>query len=97
MSTDRACAYMLASGKNGTLYIGVTSDLAQRVWQHRLGAGSAFTRKYGVTCLVWFEIRDWYDVARARERTMKEWKRAWKIALIERDNPNWDDLYSTLT
>lgn len=97
MNNDRAIAvYILASQRNGTLYIGVTSDLARRVFEHRIGKGSPFTRKYGVTRLVWFESHDWYDGARLREKKLKAWRRAWKIALIEQRNPEWLDLYESL-
>jgi putative endonuclease len=94
---ERAIAvYMLASRKHGTLYIGVTSDLVRRIYEHRNGVNCSFTRKYGVARLVWYEVGDWYDGARQRERAMKKWRRDWKIALIERDNPDWIDLYPTL-
>jgi len=88
--------YILASRKHGTLYIGVTNDIARRVWEHRQGAGSSFVTKYGVTRLVYLEAHD--DVLNAiqREKTMKEWPRAWKIRTIERGNPEWDDLYERL-
>ncbi|MBI1251840.1 MAG: GIY-YIG nuclease family protein [Alphaproteobacteria bacterium] len=94
---NQPCAvYMMTNKPRGTLYLGVTSDLLRRVHEHRTGVGSPFTRRYGLTRLVWFETGDWYDGARARERAMKFWRRAWKIELIERANPNWDDLYPTL-
>ncbi|MBI1252691.1 MAG: GIY-YIG nuclease family protein [Alphaproteobacteria bacterium] len=97
VNENRVCAvYILASGRCGTLYTGVTSDLLRRVWEHREGIGSSFTRKYGVARLAWFEIHDWYDAARQREKQIKEWRRAWKLNLIERDNPNWDDLWFAL-
>jgi len=85
--------YILASRKHGTLYIGVTNDIARRVWEHRQGIGSRFVKRYGVTRLVHVEAHE--EAARAiqREKTMKEWPRAWKIRLIERDNPDWIDLY----
>lgn len=88
--------YMLASKPYGTLYIGCTSDLLRRVWEHKQGVGSPFTRKYGVTRLVWYEAGDWYDGARLREKQMKAWRSAWKIALVERENPDWADLYPAL-
>jgi putative endonuclease len=88
--------YMLASRRNGTLYIGVTSDLPGRIWEHREAKGSAFTSKYGVFTLVWFEMHATMDAAIAREKQLKNWRRAWKIALIEQDNPSWRDLYETL-
>ncbi len=88
--------YMLASRKRGTLYIGVTNDLARRVSEHRDGTASGFTRKYRVHRLVHAEEFDEIEDAIRREKAMKEWKRAWKIQLIEQDNPEWADLYDTL-
>ena len=88
--------YIMASGKNGTIYIGVTSDLAKRVWEHREGVVQGFTRKYGCKLLVWFEAHDDIQQARHRELQMKEWKRAWKIKLIEESNLDWVDLYPSL-
>jgi len=84
--------YILASKRNGTLYIGVTSDLHGRIQAHREGRGSAFVNKYGVTRLVWFEQYPLYVDAIQRETSLKRWKRDWKLALIEKVNPNWDDL-----
>jgi putative endonuclease len=88
--------YILASRRNGTLYIGVTSDLPARVYEHKIGAVRGFTRKYGCKILVWFQAFDQLDAARHRELQMKEWKRAWKLRVIEEMNANWDDLYETL-
>ena len=88
--------YILASKRNGTLYVGLTNDLARRVWEHRNRAGAVFTRKYGVTMLVHAQPFDDIDVAMAQERKLKKWRRAWKLALIERDNPEWRDLYYEL-
>ena len=88
--------YIMASGKNGTIYIGVTSDLVKRVWEHRNGAVEGFTKKYGCKVLVWFEAYDDLQEARWRELQMKEWKRAWKIRLIEERNLDWEDLYPEL-
>jgi putative endonuclease len=88
--------YIMASGKNGTIYIGVTSDLVKRVWEHREGVVAGFTRKYGCKLLVWFAAFDDIHQARYRELQMKEWKRAWKIKLIEEQNPDWNDLYPSL-
>jgi putative endonuclease len=84
--------YILASRRHGTLYIGVTTDLPKRVWEHRTGAVEGFTRQYDVKRLVYFETYDDVTDAIIRERRMKEWKRAWKIQLIERENPFWEDL-----
>ena len=89
--------YIMASGRNGTLYIGVTSELAQRAWQHREGLVPGFTRKYNCKLLVWYEAHDDIQEARLRELQMKKWKRQWKLSEIERMNPNWDDLYLTLS
>lgn len=88
--------YIMASGKNGTIYIGVTSDLVKRVWEHRDGVVPGFTRKYGCKLLVWFEAYEDLQEARQRELRMKEWKRAWKIKLIGEANLDWIDLYPTL-
>ena len=88
--------YILASGKNGTLYIGVTNDLSMRVWNHKEGRGSRFTKRYGVTRLVWYEEYPIVPMAIQRETSLKRWKREWKIALIEKMNPNWDDLSAGL-
>jgi putative endonuclease len=88
--------YILASKRNGTLYIGVTTDLAARIFAHRNGTGSAFTKKYGVKILVWYETYDMVTDAIQRETTLKHWLRKWKLELIEKTNPNWDDLYETL-
>ncbi|MHA7899052.1 MAG: GIY-YIG nuclease family protein [Henriciella sp.] len=88
--------YLLASQKNGTLYCGHTDDLARRAFEHREGRGSAFTRKYNVYRLVWCEPHESREAAKTREYQIKAWKRAWKIRLIEADNPNWDDLYARI-
>ncbi len=88
--------YILARRKHGTLYIGVTNDLARRVWEHRQGIGSAFAKKYRVHRLVYMEAYDEIERAIQREKTMKEWPRVWKVRQIERDNPEWDDLTDIL-
>ena len=88
--------YIMASRRNGTIYIGATSDLIRRVWQHRNGAVAGFTKRYGCTLLVWFQAFDSLDAARHRELQMKEWRRAWKLRMIEELNPDWDDLYPKL-
>ena len=88
--------YMLAARKNGTLYVGVTNDLVRRVYEHRTGAAEGFTRRYDVKSLVYFEIHQDAAAAIAREKKLKRWRRAWKIALIERDNPDWRDLYQDI-
>ena len=84
--------YILANGRNGTLYVGVTSDLAKRLHQHRDGQGGGFTARYDVHRLVYFELFEDMPAAIAREKTLKKWRRAWKLNLIERDNPEWLDL-----
>lgn len=84
--------YLLASRRNGTLYLGVTSRLAQRVHQHREGLIPGFTREYGVKMLVWFEQHATMDAAIQREKRIKKWNRAWKLELIESTNPDWRDL-----
>jgi len=89
--------YILASQRNGTLYIGVTNDLAQRIFAHKQGAASQFTKRYGVTLLVWYEEYPTVPQAIQRETSLKRWKRDWKIALIEKDNPDWADLSAGLT
>ena len=88
--------YLLASRYRGTLYVGVTSDLVQRIWQHRQGLVEGFTQRYGVHMLVWFEQHATMLDAIAREKRIKEWKRAWKLELIETNNPRWRDLYDDL-
>ncbi len=87
------CVYILASRWNGTLYVGVTSDLIQRILEHKNDIVAGFTRKYRVHDLVWFEQHATMASAVAREKAIKEWRRAWKIELIERTNPKWIDLY----
>ena len=88
------CVYILASRRNGTLYIGVTSDLVKRVWQHKNDVVHGFTRDYAVHALVWFEMHATMESAITREKALKEWHRAWKLRLIERGNPQWRDLYN---
>lgn len=88
--------YLLANQKNGTLYVGVTSNLIQRIWQHKSDLVEGFTKKYSVHTLVWYELHDNMDSAIALEKTIKEWKRAWKLELIEANNPQWLDLYNSI-
>jgi putative endonuclease len=90
------CVYMLASGRNGTLYAGVTSDLIKRIWQHKENLVEGFTNKYGVHMLVWFEQHETMDSAIAREKAIKKWNRAWKLKTIESMNPVWRDLYTEI-
>jgi putative endonuclease len=90
------CVYILASDQNGTLYVGVTTDLMKRVWEHQNNVVPGFTKRYSVHDLVWYEMHDSMESAIAREKAIKEWKRRWKLKLIERENPEWKDLYSEL-
>ena len=87
------CVYILASQKNGTLYIGVTSHLVQRIWQHKNNCVEGFTKKYCVHMLVYYELHESMESSIQREKQMKKWKSEWKIRLIEEQNPNWDDLW----
>jgi len=89
--------YILASRRNGTLYVGMTDDLVRRVWEHRIGALPGFTRRYGVKMLVWYEPHETRETAFHRERQIKKWNRAWKLQLIERSNPTWKDLAGDLS
>ena len=88
--------YIVASRRKGTLYIGVTSVLPGRIWQHREGTIPGFSKLYGCKLLVWFEAHDTMDLAIVREKQLKEWRRGWKLKLIEAGNPEWEDLFSTL-
>ena len=89
--------YILASRRHGTIYIGVTNDLVRRVYQHKNKLTKGFSSHYGVIRLVWFETYDDITAAIAREKELKKWRREWKINLIERDNPDWHDLYNEIT
>jgi len=88
--------YLLANKRNGTTYLGVTSDLKQRIWQHRTGAFEGFSKEHGCKMLVWVEHFSDLQDARAQEWRMKKWKRAWKLALIEKNNPQWRDLWDEI-
>jgi putative endonuclease len=88
--------YILASKRNGTLYIGVTSDLVKRIWEHKNNMVEGFTRRYDVHQLVWYEQHESMESAIKREKRLKEWKRKWKLELIESANPNWKDLYHAI-
>lgn len=90
------CVYILASQKNGTLYLGVTSNLVQRVWQHKNNEVEGFTKKYQIHQLVYFEQHETMESAIIREKRLKKWKREWKINLIEKENPEWHDLWSSI-
>ncbi len=88
--------YILASKRNGTLYTGVTSNLVRRIWQHKHNKVDGFTKRYNVHQLVWYELRESMESAITREKRIKEWKRQWKLELIETMNPDWKDLYQTI-
>jgi putative endonuclease len=88
--------YIMANRPNGTLYIGVTADLARRTWEHREGIAAGFTKRHGLKRLVYAEQHDDIRTAIQREKTMKHWPRAWKVRLVVRDNPEWEDLYDRL-
>jgi putative endonuclease len=88
--------YILASRRNGTLYVGVTNDVMRRTWEHKADLVEGFTRKYGVHILVYYELYEDIDIAIAREKRLKRWNRAWKIKLIEANNSGWNDLYDRL-
>ncbi len=90
------CVYMMASSRNGTLYIGVTSDLVKRAWQHKNEIIKGFTEKYTVHLLVWYEVHENIESAISREKALKKWNRIWKLRLIEQFNPEWQDLYEQL-
>lgn len=89
-------ACMLASRRYGTLYLGVTSDLVRRVWEHREAVVDGFTKKYSVKLLVWFEVHDGIIAAITREKQLKQWNRVWKIDLIQEENPLWRDLFDEI-
>jgi putative endonuclease len=91
-----AWLYIMSNRPNGTIYIGVTARLIERVSEHKEGVVPGFTKRYGLKCLVYYEGHDSIEVAIQREKTMKTWRRAWKVRLINEFNPNWGDLYDTL-
>ncbi len=88
--------YILASKRNGTLYIGVISDLVKRIWEHKNNLAEGFTKRHRIHNLVWYELHEGMNSAIEREKKMKEWKRSWKIRLIEENNPDWNDLYDSI-
>jgi putative endonuclease len=94
--TKQPCVYILASKRNGTLYVGVTSDLVKRGWEHRTNAVDGFTKKYGVHALVYYELHENMISAITREKQLKKWNRAWKLRLIEERNPEWHDLWQEI-
>ncbi|OVE78268.1 hypothetical protein BVX98_00920 [bacterium F11] len=91
------CVYILANKRNGTLYIGVTSDLIKRIWQHRENLVEGFTKRNQIHHLVWYEVHSLMEHAIRREKQLKKWNRQWKLRLIEERNPNWTDLYEALS
>jgi putative endonuclease len=88
--------YILASKRNGTIYIGVTSDLVKRIWEHKNAKVNGFTKRYNVHRLVWYELHENMESAIVREKRLKNWKRRWKLKLIEENNPDWLDLYDKI-
>ena len=88
------CVYMMASRPGGALYLGVTSDIVQRVWQHKSGFVEGYARQYNIKDLVWFEVHETMEGAITREKAWKRWKRAWKLRLIAEANPTWRNLYA---
>jgi putative endonuclease len=92
----KPAVYILASKRNGTLYIGVTSDLVKRIWEHKNNVAEGFTKRYGVHDLVWYELHETMESAIHREKGLKKWNRAWKRELIDRKNPDWLDLYPAI-
>ena len=96
MSKKQPAVYMLASKKNGTLYVGVTSNLIKRVWEHKNNVIDGFSKRYGIHNLVWYEMHEIMESAIGREKEIKNWKRDWKIRRIEESNPEWNDLYQSI-
>ena len=92
----RPAVYILASKRNCTLYIGVTSNLIKRIWEHKNNMVKGFTKRYNVHKLVWYELHESMESAIIREKRLKDWKRKWKLELIEKNNPDWKDLYRSI-
>jgi putative endonuclease len=92
----QACVYILANKPNGTLYVGVTNDVVRRVWEHKSDAVDGFTKQYSIHRLVYAEFHETMPLAIVREKQVKKWRRKWKIEMIERDNPEWRDLYEEM-
>ena len=90
------CVYILANERRGTLYNGVTSDLLRRIWQHKNGSAESFTKRYDIHTLVWYESHETMESAITREKSIKSWRRIWKLELIEEGNPTWRDLYEDI-
>ncbi|MFA6094035.1 MAG: GIY-YIG nuclease family protein [Elusimicrobiota bacterium] len=97
MTSKLPCVYILSSRRNGTLYVGVTSDLVKRIWEHKNDVMEGFTKRYKVHSLVWFELHGTMESAILRETSIKGWERDWKLELIERENPDWKDLYINIS
>ena len=97
MLTKQYFVYILASRKNGTLYIGITNDLIKRVYEHKNNLADGFTKKYSIHTLVYYEIHNDVSAAIIREKQLKKWNRQWKIELIEKTNSDWKDLYNNLS
>ena len=93
---DMCYVYIMVSKRNGTLYVGVTDDLVRRVWQHKQGLVEGFSKRYGCKLLVWYDSTGDITAAIQREKQIKEWKRRWKLRIIEEANPNWNDLYDSI-
>ena len=91
------CVYILASKRNGTLYTGVTTNLLKRIWEHKNNVVEGFTSQYNIHFLVWYELHETMESAIQREKNIKNWKRNWKIIMIEKTNPEWRDLYADLS
>ena len=96
MQERKFYVYILAKARNSTFYVGMTSDLPKRIWQHKNEVADGFTKDYGIKTLVYYEIFDNSENAIKREKRLKKWPREWKMKLIEQMNPNWNDLYETL-
>lgn len=96
MSEKKYYVYIMTKGRNSTFYVGITSDLQRRIWEHKTDAVEGFTKKYGIHQLVYYEIFDDPENAILREKRLKKWNRAWKMRLIEGMNPEWNDLYESL-
>ena len=94
--SKQPAVYILASKRNGTLYVGVTSNLVKRVWEHKNGTARGFTQRYRVNQLVWYELHETMETLIIREKRIKNWRRDWKLELTESENPNWLDLYDTI-
>ena len=94
--TYQPCVYIVTNKRNGTLYVGVTSNLPKRIWEHKSKIVKGFTSKYGLNKLVWYEQYETIELAVKRERDLKFWKRKWKLEIIETMNPDWQDLYEEI-